>query len=192
MPQLKTPWDSRSSTDQQEVDRDGPPVVLPDVTASTHIADPVAPAAPEPRPPPRLTFEAKIDGDGSVVIPASLISPVMSMVGGWWREHPELAPPETPAPRSPDGPVAPLTDDTIVDQRIAPVPKDLYLRLARSGAFPSKRIGKRICARWADVRAAFAGMTKKPKPSVAKTKPTQSDDGLDDLRLDIGLAKKGK
>ncbi len=48
-----------------------------------------------------------------------------------------------------------LSDDSIVDQRSVPAPRDLYLRLARTAAFPSRKLGKRILARWGDVRAAF-------------------------------------
>ena len=92
----------------------------------------------------------------------------------------------------PAAPPAPPSDDAIVDQRTAPVPKDLYLRLAREGAFPSVKIGKRICARWGDVKKAFAAYDKKAKPTVAKTKPVEANDGLDDLRLRVGLERKEK
>lgn len=87
-------------------------------------------------------------------------------------------------------PTAPPSDDAIVDQRTAPVPKSLYLRLAREKAFPSVKIGKRICARWGDVRAAFAAYNKKPDPPDDPGAPPQPQDGLDDLRGDLGLVKK--
>jgi len=35
-----------------------------------------------------------------------------------------------------------LNDDTVVDQRSVPAPRDLYLRLARAKAFPSHKIAK--------------------------------------------------
>jgi hypothetical protein len=89
-------------------------------------------------------------------------------------------------------PAVQLSDDAIVDQRSASVPRDLYLRLARAGAFPSRKIGKRICARWGDVRAAFLD-----RPGVRKTKNgpednTSGTDGLDRLRRQLGLAEQGK
>lgn len=89
-------------------------------------------------------------------------------------------------------PAVQLSDDAIVDQRSASVPPGLYLRLARAGAFPSKKIGKRICARWGDVRAAFLN-----RPGVRRTangpedKPIRTD-GLDRLRSQLGLAEKGE
>jgi hypothetical protein len=94
--------------------------------------------------------------------------------------------------QSPEGPSGPFHDDAIVDQRTAPMTRDLYLRLARARAFPSRKIGKRICARWGDVKASFVDHDMQPKPSVAKTRPSEQDDGLDDLRHEIGLVKKGK
>lgn len=92
----------------------------------------------------------------------------------------------------PNAPPAPPSDDAIVDQRTAPVPRDLYLRLARAKAFPSTKIGKRVTATWGDVKKAFASYGKNPKPTVAKTKPAEPTDGLDDLRSEIGLTKKGE
>lgn len=91
----------------------------------------------------------------------------------------------------PTPPPAPPSDDAIVDQRTAPVPKSLYLRLAREKAFASVKIGKRICARWGDVRAAFAAYNKKPDPPDDPGAPPQPQDGLDHLRGDLGLLKKG-
>ncbi len=84
-----------------------------------------------------------------------------------------------------------LSDETIVDQRTAPVPRDLYLRLAREGRFPSKKIGKRVVANWGDVKAAFLG------PGIRKARNANAGndstpDGLDDLRRQLGLAQRGK
>jgi hypothetical protein len=83
-----------------------------------------------------------------------------------------------------------LDDDAVVDQRSVPAPRDLYLRLARAKAFSSNKVGKRILARWGDVRAAMLN-----GPSVRKTRSASDDrepqaDGLDDLRRQLGLAEK--
>lgn len=180
----------RRRTADPEVDRGRGPGVVPTVNAPVNHTDPVVPTSLEPQEPRSrgFKFEARIGRDGAVTIPAPLITPVLGAVLGWWSDKSSEEPLAPPAPSSAS---VPLSDDSIVDQRCAPVPKDLYLRLARSGAFPSKRIGKRICARWADVRAAFANYGKQPKPSVAKTKPAAPEDGLDDLRREIGLVPKG-
>lgn len=186
MPRIRTPWDRVA-----EVDRGGGPVVLPGVD-NPHIPNHVvAPAPPDPGSQPRARFEARVLRNGKVELPLELLSPVMSLLGSWWREQPGLVPPGPSSPRSLGSSVVPLTDDTIVDQRIAPVPRDLYLRLARSGAFPSKRIGKRIVAKWADVRAAFEGTPRAHEQPDGKGNPASPDDGLDDLRREIGLVPKG-
>jgi len=87
-------------------------------------------------------------------------------------------------------PATTLLDETIIDQRSGLVPKDLYLRLARAKAFPSRKRGKRILAHWGDVRVAILG-----GPGITKTSPTPTEkddhgDGLDDLRRQLGLAQK--
>jgi len=114
-------------------------------------------------------------------------------------EHRVLAPAEPAKPSQrrkkerlfvPD---KPLPDDAIVDQDCVPIPRDLYLRLAREKAFPSTKVGKKIMATWGHVKAAVANYDKQHKPSVAKTTPVEPadpDDGLDDLRSDLGLVKK--
>ncbi len=68
-----------------------------------------------------------------------------------------------------------------IDQRSGLVPRDLYLRLAREGSFPSRKIGKRIVARWADVEQALA-----PPPRIAN-----ASDEADVLREALGLVAKG-
>jgi hypothetical protein len=83
---------------------------------------------------------------------------------------------------------APLRDDTYIDQRSGLLSKEVYLRLAREGAFPVTPIGKRILARWGDVRAALdaRSITRTPKQiQVAE------GDGLDDARLAMGLRPRG-
>lgn len=86
----------------------------------------------------------------------------------------------------------PLPDDAVVCQRSVPAPRDLYLRLARQGVFPSKKHGKRILARWGDVRRALL----ETAPTLAKggcdrkSATVQAGD-LDGLRRKLGLASKG-
>ena len=120
---------------------------------------------------------------GTAASPSAIADSVVERVAAALYDKKMAGPAPLPAPPS---------DDAIVDQRTAPVPKDLYLRLAREGALPSVKIGKRICARWGDVKKAFAAYDKKHKPSVAKTKPAEPNDGLDDLRLRVGLERKEK
>lgn len=100
---------------------------------------------------------------------------------------PRAQPEPLPARRTP-----PLLDEAIIDQRSGLVPKDLYLRLARGGAFPSSKIGKRILARWGDVRAAVLDGPGITKVSLQAPAQDNGGDGLDDLRRRLGLAEKGK
>jgi hypothetical protein len=81
---------------------------------------------------------------------------------------------------------APLPDDEFVDQHTARCPREIFLRLARKGVFPSQKHGKRVVARWGDVRLALAAQ---PKPQGAAAIPS---DNLDDLRDQMGLARKGR
>lgn len=87
-----------------------------------------------------------------------------------------------------------LADDAVVDQRSVPAPRDLYLRLARQGAFASKKHGKRIVARWGDVRRALLD----PVPTAVRTEDehrasaSAPSDGLDGLRQRLGLVGKGR
>jgi hypothetical protein len=92
---------------------------------------------------------------------------------------------------SPKRPEPALNDDAVVDQRSVLAPRDLYLRLARAKAFPSNKIGKRVLARWGDVRAALLGPSLRKVPSAAGTLEPHAD-GLDDLRDQLGLAKKDR
>ncbi len=92
-----------------------------------------------------------------------------------------------------DSPSSVLPDDAFVDQRSVPAPRDLYLRLARNGAFPSRKVGKRIVARWGDVRRAFTvgpGLSKTAQQRSAAS--ASEDDGLDGLRKRLGLESKGQ
>lgn len=115
---------------------------------------------------------------------------VVREIGGL-HPTPTAEDPASPAPR-PERSSHPLPEDSIIDQRSGLVPKDLYLRLARQRVFLSRKIGKRIVARWGDVRAAFLngpGVRSARSPSTS-TEP--EDDGLDHLRRQLGLAEKSK
>lgn len=80
--------------------------------------------------------------------------------------------------------------DTYVDQRSGLVDKALFLRLAREKAFPSKKIGKRVVARWGDVQAALSpAQGRRDRPSV--TNNEESDPELDEIRARAGLAVRG-
>lgn len=92
---------------------------------------------------------------------------------------------------SPKRPEPMLNDDTVVDQRSVPAPRDLYLRLARAKAFRSNKIGKRILARWGDVRPALLGGPSVQKAAPKPTDPPPQGDNLDDLRRQLGLLEKG-
>jgi len=87
-----------------------------------------------------------------------------------------------------------LPGDEIVDQRTVPAPRDLFLRLARRGAFPSQKHGKRVVARWSDVQRALLDLS----PGVCKTGQRRAgndgpqSDEHDGLRRRLGLAPKGK
>jgi len=81
-----------------------------------------------------------------------------------------------------------VSDDAIVDQRSGLVPPDLYLRLARAKAFPSRKVGKRTLARWGDVRDALLPPTSRPKSNEQPGEPPTADD----LRMRWGLAPTGR
>lgn len=84
-----------------------------------------------------------------------------------------------------------IHDDAFVDQRSGLVPKDVFLRLHRTGALATHKIGRRILARWGDVKAALAAESEL-RHAIAPVKLTQQDDGLDDLRVRVGLQPKGR
>jgi hypothetical protein len=91
----------------------------------------------------------------------------------------------------PTSPSEPLCDDAFVDQRSGLVPKEVFIRLHREKRIPTKKIGKRILARWGDVKEAL-----RPQPEAARERPTQVEstpehDDLDGLRKMLGLRPKG-
>lgn len=85
-----------------------------------------------------------------------------------------------------------LADDAVVDQRTVPAPADLFLRLARQGAFPSRKHGKRVVARWGDVKAAMLDAGPRDVGRSESAPASIQSDGLDGLRQRLGLASKGK
>lgn len=192
MGRIRTPWDRVAEVDPSDAGSYSGQKM--DNPVETYV-EAVASALPEPRPEPRVRFEAKVLRNGKVELPLDLISPVLALLGSWWREQPNggfPAPEPTPVPRKVSPDLTPLPDDAFIHQRDVRVDKDVFLRLARAKAFPSSKKGKLVFAMWADVKAAFANYGTQPKPSVAKTKPAAPQDGLDDLRRDLGLVQKGK
>jgi len=93
---------------------------------------------------------------------------------------------------APGRPAPAVRDEGFIDQRSNLVPKDVYLRLARAGAFPSRKHGKRVLARWGDVRAAVLGGPGITKTLVAKAEEERGEDDLDGLRRQLGFVEKGK
>lgn len=159
-----------------------------------HVAcpDDAAPAPTTPPVRPRARWEARIRHDGSVVIPASMISPVMGAVLGWWSSMDPSAADQAAARRRISLPSADrFPDDAIIDQRSGLVPKDLFLRLARQGAFPSRKVGKRVLAVWGEVRRAL--LPEQPVLVESSAKPREDQhDSLDSLRMRWGLAPAGR
>jgi hypothetical protein len=176
MPRIRTPWDR-----DHEVDRDGGPDVVPPMAdPAENYADPAPPAPPSgDRPASEFRFEARIGKDGAITIPASLIAPALGAVLGWWKD-------QSPGVSSGVEPtvdhLASLPQDAIVDQRCARIPKDAYLKLARARAFPSRRVGRRVLARWGDVLAAVSGLIE---PSTE-----EGPDPEEAMRLRWGLARR--
>jgi len=92
-----------------------------------------------------------------------------------------------PTPKVPTGPVP---EDRFVDQRDGLLPKQLYLRLAREEAFPSSKIGKRVVARWGDVRAAIEARGRKVRSPVHTSDESGNNADLDALRSQLSLSSK--
>ncbi len=81
-----------------------------------------------------------------------------------------------------------LPDDAYVHQDTGLVDKKLYLRLARRRAFPNRREGRRVVARWGDVKAAL----QPPPAPTATESAVQPIDELDQYRRAMGLAPKAR
>jgi hypothetical protein len=87
-------------------------------------------------------------------------------------------------------PVGVPPDDAFVDQDAGLFDREVYLRLARRGAFPNTKVGQKRVARWADVKAAFMGVGKQ----IAVVEPTDDPklDRLNEIRQRLGLQVKGR
>lgn len=99
------------------------------------------------------------------------------------------AKPSAPTPKVPTGPIP---EDRFVDQRDGLLPKQLYLRLAREEAFPSSKIGKRIVARWGDVRAAVEARQRKGRHRDSHALDNGEHLDLDALRRELSLDPNSK
>jgi len=92
-------------------------------------------------------------------------------------------------------PSIPIADDALVDQRCPRFPRDIFIRMARSGKFPAQKIGKRWVARYGDVKRVFetTGTSPRPRPTdsntTAKSDAEQKDkpDSLEPFRQKYGL-----
>jgi hypothetical protein len=80
-------------------------------------------------------------------------------------------------------------NDTFVDQDAGFFDREIYLRLARSGAFPVKKVGKKRVARWGDVNAGFI----QAGASITLSEPSDDPetDLLNEIRQRAGLAVRG-
>ncbi len=106
--------------------------------------------------------------------------------------HPERSDLRSSSPSRPPkakGGEGPLSPETYVDQRSGLVEKTLFLRLARQKAFPSKKVGKRVVARWGDVQAALCPAP--PSPAPPPNDNQDCDPELDEIRARVGLAVRG-
>lgn len=91
-------------------------------------------------------------------------------------------------PKAIQGLATPLSDDAFIDQRSGLVDKAIFLRLARELAFPSYKIGKRILARWGDVRQAIESRQR----TIIGATGDQAEPTLDVLRKQMGLLPRGQ
>ena len=85
----------------------------------------------------------------------------------------------------------PMPDDAYVDQRSGLVPKEVFIRLHREKRIPTMKVGKRILARWGDVKEALRPRPGEVRVRALPAEPKAEDDGLDSLRKMVGLQPKG-
>jgi hypothetical protein len=95
------------------------------------------------------------------------------------------------AARKGRGATEPLSDDAYIDQRSGLLAKEVFLRLHREKRIPTTKVGKRILARWGDVKEALRPQPQAAKPRQASVEEPPVDDGLDGLRRMVGLQPKG-
>lgn len=92
---------------------------------------------------------------------------------------------------APDAASTDLPADALVDQDNGRIPRELFLRLAREGAFPSWKEGdkaKRIYAFWGDVKVALGARMAQRGP-VEPPGSVETDDGL---CRQLGILPKGR
>jgi len=96
-------------------------------------------------------------------------------------------------------PSIPIADDSLVDQRCPRFPRDIFMRMARAGAFPARKIGKRWVARFGDVRRAFDARSNAtelnaavPKPADEPSRRDTPPDPMNSLRRKYGIKEREK
>ena len=96
-------------------------------------------------------------------------------------------PSQSKPPAEPGPSTSGLSDDAYVDQRSELLDRQTFLRMARRGAFPSKKVGKRVLARWGDIKAALQPKTERVMPN---SHSAEGKDDLDNIRKMVGLQPK--
>lgn len=138
-----------------------------------------------------LTWEVRVGGDGTIRLAPEFVGAFLRDRLRWESESRSkcVTPRKPSTSASPGEPRSPETfsPDAFVDQRSGLVDKRMYLRLARENAFASKKIGKRIVARWGDVQAALAPAPAPPSGSER----SDEDPELDAIRAQVGLRVRG-
>lgn len=139
--------------------------VLPSVAEETHSKG-------------SLRWAVTITSDGQITVPLEFVGEFFQDRLRWEGERRRIkkdAPPSEPRAVSPDA---------YVDQRSGLLDRRMYLRLAREKAFPSRKVGKRVVARWGDVQAALSVQDAEDAPAEPRTEEEA-------MRLRWGLARRG-
>jgi hypothetical protein len=143
-----------------------------------------------------LEWEVRVGKDGFIRMSPEFVGPFLADRMAWEadsRSARRSEPRAQPARAAPPHRVAaasgpePISPDTFVDQRTGLLDKRMYLRLASEKAFPSRKVGKRIVARWGDVQAALAPATT----TTAGSEDHDADPELDAIRAQVGLRVGG-
>ncbi len=138
-----------------------------------------------------IPFEVRITRSGQFQFSYEFVWPFLQERLAWkgMRGAPTRKPAASAKSMARAEPPKGPSSDTYIDQRSGLVDKAIFLRLAREKAFPSKRIGKRVVARWADVQAALS-----PSPSRRSSVNDNEDcdPELDEIRARVGLAVRGR
>jgi hypothetical protein len=138
-----------------------------------------------------VEFEVRIARDGSVTMGPELCAPFLVSCLGWWRAAGASAAgqPHASAAAAVAVTAVPVTTThvaatAVVSDISAPMDPRLFRALAQTGAFPTRRVGRRVLAVWGDVLAAVRG-----EMASAALPPRGT---LDDLRLRLGLVPRGE